>query len=1043
MINSDNNQPIQFTEILDRISDAFVALDKNWRYTYVNKKAGEIFGRDPEQLIGKHIWTEFPEGIGQPFHKAYETAMAEQQPISLVEYYPPYDKWFENHIYPSPEGLTIYFKDITERKKNEEAVLKIRKENEALINSTSDLLWSINIDYTLITANKAFINGLEANGGFLIKPGDNVLSEKYFPDEYVQYWKTLYNKGLSGEALLTEVFTPQENSSEFLWFELKIDPIIINNKINGIACLMRNITQRKKDEQILKENEEKYRVLSEASPDFIMQYDDQCRHTYMNKAALEISGFTAVQVIGKTHREAGYDATQSDNWEEKIKYVFNTGKTVQEQFEWEGANGRMHLDWRLSPELDINGKVISVLGVSRDITQLKNAEDELKIKENQLRLFIKYSPAALIMLDMEMKYIDVSRQFAQDYGLEINEMIGKSHYEVFPEIPEAWKKIHQQCLTGETKKRDQEIFVRADGRIEWIKWEVHPWYKTNNEIGGIIIFTELVTEFVKAKSLLEQTNKRYEVAEKQAKLGSWEFILDSKITTWSKQLFRLFGLKPAEFAPSSEEFVTLIHPDDIPIIEKSYSNALKGIVPESKMYRTNPDTVGFKYLYPTWEIEKDEAGNPVRLFGTTQDITERVLTEQKIKESEEKYRSLIKQASDGIAITDQQGNILEVNESYCKQLGYTAEELIGMTLWDIIPEKDHANQPPQIQKLLDGENLVYERKLKRKDGSVFFAEINSKMASNGNLIGFIRDITERKEKNEALGKSLQRNSAFLNTIPDLIFVINKDGYFVDFHNPQHKQTLSSSEDFLGKKLNEVLPPAVAEATLINVTAALSSSENIVHQYQLEYADGLHHFEARYAAMNNEEVFTIVRENTNEKQAELKIIESEGKYRTLVEQASDAIFIADESYNFLEVNSKACSMTGYTSEELNKLSIPKLAVIEDDDEPFKFKELKEGIAILTQRKIKAKDGTIIPVEISAQKMNNGNYLSFVRDITERKKNEEKILQLNKELEVKVKERTAELENANAGLQEVNDLFVGREARIIELKEELESLKNKRN
>lgn len=910
MNNSDNKQTIQFAEILDRISDAFVALDKNWIYTYVNKKAGELFGRNAQELVGKHIWTEFPEGVGQPFHKAYEKAMKEQEVITLVEYYPPFDMWFENQIYPSPEGLTIYFKDITEQKKTQ---------------------------------------------------------------------------------------------------------------------------------KILKENEERYRMMSEASPDYIMQYDEQCRHTYMNKAALEISGYTAEQVIGKTHIEAGYEAAQSAYWEEKIKYVFNTGKTVLEQFEWEGANGTMHLDWRLSPEIDINGNVISVIGVSRDITQIKKIEDELRIKENQLRLFIKYSPAALIMLDMDMKYIDVSRQFAEDYGLEISEMIGKSHYEFFPEIPESWKEIHQQCLAGASKKRDQELYVRADGRIEWIKWEIHPWYKTNNEIGGIIIFTELVTETVTAKSLLEKTIKRYEIAEAQAKLGSWEYIIESETITWTKQVFDFFRLTPSEIAPSLDAFAALIHPDDVPTILESYSYALKGIVPQSIVYRTHPEKVGLKYLYPTWEIEFDQGGKPVRLFGTTQDITERVLTEQMVQESEEKYRSLIEQASDGIAITDQKGNFIEVNESYCSQLGYTPEELEGMTLWDIIPDEDHINQPPQLKKLLEGENLIYERKLKRKDGSVFFAEINSKMAANGRLIGFIRDITERKEKHEALQKSLQRNSAFLNTIPDLIIVINKDGYFVDFHNPYGKETIAKPEDFLNKKIDEVLPPAMAIETMTNIAAALSGDENIVHLYQLEYEDGLHHFEARYAAMNKEEVLTIVRENTTEKQAELKIIESEEKYRTLVEQASDAIFIADESYNFIEVNSKACSMTGYTSEELNNLSIPKLALIEDGDEPFKYKELKAGKAILTQRKIKAKDGTIIPVEISAQKMNNGNYLSFVRDITERNRSEEKILQLNRELEIKVKERTAELENANAGLQEVNDLFVGREARIIELKEELEILK----
>ena len=103
-------------EVFERITDAFVALDRHWNYTYVNSKAGQLFGRDPAGLIGRHIWTEFPEGVGQSFHITYALAMTTQWPMFVEEYYPPYQRWFENRIYPSPGGLSIYFHDVTERK---------------------------------------------------------------------------------------------------------------------------------------------------------------------------------------------------------------------------------------------------------------------------------------------------------------------------------------------------------------------------------------------------------------------------------------------------------------------------------------------------------------------------------------------------------------------------------------------------------------------------------------------------------------------------------------------------------------------------------------------------------------------------------------------------------------------------------------------------------------------------------------------------------------------------------------------------------------
>jgi diguanylate cyclase (GGDEF)-like protein/PAS domain S-box-containing protein len=115
---------LEFHQVFERITDACVALDPDWRYTWLNAKACDIFGRRAEDLIGRYIWTEFPEGVDQPFRRAYEQAMAEQRPLQIEAFYPPYNRWFENRIYPSANGLTIYFRDITERKQAEQELLQ-------------------------------------------------------------------------------------------------------------------------------------------------------------------------------------------------------------------------------------------------------------------------------------------------------------------------------------------------------------------------------------------------------------------------------------------------------------------------------------------------------------------------------------------------------------------------------------------------------------------------------------------------------------------------------------------------------------------------------------------------------------------------------------------------------------------------------------------------------------------------------------------------------------------------------------------------------
>ncbi len=135
--------------VLERVSDAVVALDTNWRYTYVNRRAAQLFNRNPEDLLGRHIWTEFPEGVGQPFHLAYEKAMATQEFIQIESYYEPWDRWFENRIYPSPDGLSIFFHEITDRKRAERAARNSAELLEAQLQVLESIARGEPIEHTL------------------------------------------------------------------------------------------------------------------------------------------------------------------------------------------------------------------------------------------------------------------------------------------------------------------------------------------------------------------------------------------------------------------------------------------------------------------------------------------------------------------------------------------------------------------------------------------------------------------------------------------------------------------------------------------------------------------------------------------------------------------------------------------------------------------------------------------------------------------------------------------------------------------------------
>lgn len=127
-LNIANAELKMLNNIIERVNDGIVALDNEWRYTYVNARAARMLQRENTQdLIGKHIWTEFPESVGQPFHQAYLKAYKTQHVIVFEEFYPQWDQWFEKRVYPSEDGLTIYFTEITKRKKAEEVLRRSQK----------------------------------------------------------------------------------------------------------------------------------------------------------------------------------------------------------------------------------------------------------------------------------------------------------------------------------------------------------------------------------------------------------------------------------------------------------------------------------------------------------------------------------------------------------------------------------------------------------------------------------------------------------------------------------------------------------------------------------------------------------------------------------------------------------------------------------------------------------------------------------------------------------------------------------------------------
>src|SRR5262249_5846771 len=138
------------------------------------------------------------------------------------------------------------------------------------------------------------------------------------------------------------------------------------------------------------------------------------------------------------------------------------------------------------------------------VAERRRAEESLRSRERLVRLCVEHAPAAVAMLDRAMRYLVTSRRWLTDFGLDGASLAGRCHYDVFPNLAEERKLIHQRCLAGAIERREEDRILRPDGTPEWARWEIVPWREDNGTIGGLILFVEFLTERKRAEEALEK-----------------------------------------------------------------------------------------------------------------------------------------------------------------------------------------------------------------------------------------------------------------------------------------------------------------------------------------------------------------------------------------------------------------------------------------------------------------------------------------------------------------------------------------------------------
>jgi len=465
-------------------------------------------------------------------------------------------------------------------------------------------------------------------------------------------------------------------------------------------------------------------------------------------------------------------------------------------------------------KLEPDGHLTSVEAKANETLERRVAERTAALRESkeQLRLFVEYAPVAIAMLDAQMHYVAVSSRWLADYNLTGQQVEGRSHYELFPEIPERWKEIHRRCLAGAVERAEEDRFERADGSTQWVRWEVRPWYSASDTVGGIIIFSEDVTE-------RKQTEDALKFLVQCGSPASGEDFFQSL----ARYLGQSLGM----------DFVCIDRLEENLLVARTVAVYFDDKFEDNVAYtlKDTPcgDVVGkriccfakdVRHLFPKDKVLQDmkaesyvgttlwsSQGKPIGLIAIigrkpladaklatsilqlaavrAAGELERRQAENALQFTMQRFYVVLSSMYSGILLVTDDGQVEFVNQALCNQFGLkdAPADLVGLGSGDMMEKIKNAYLHPdeavvRIRQIVDRGQPVKSEELAMRSGRTClrdFVPLNVQGKSYGRLwLHF--DITERKEQEEELHKFNRVLKALNNSSQAMVRAADETNY---------------------------------------------------------------------------------------------------------------------------------------------------------------------------------------------------------------------------------------------------------------------------
>jgi len=535
-----------------------------------------------------------------------------------------------------------------------------------------------------------------------------------------------------------------------------------------------------------------------------------------------------------------------------------------------------------SPIKDSGGKVTGVVLVFRDVSEEYRMREELRKSEERLDLAMSIKNEGVWDWDLitddvffDKRYYEMAGYRPGEFPSRLEEFQKRTHPKDIDYVMENARKY----LEGEIPRFSVEFrFRKKRGGWMWILGRGRIVERDEDSRPTRFVGTHTdITDRKMAEEALLRSEERMELALKGGDLGAWDWNVASGELTFDERWAEMLGYLKDEIEPDRTNWDKLVHPDDFPAVQKALQDHLKGrtesFESEHRLLHKSGEWVWI--LAKGMVIERDSEGNPLRACGTHLDITDRKKAQEELVQSAELLRATLESTNNGILVVNSEGQILATNEKFGEMWKIPSDLLIAGRDNSLLKYVKNQLVDPEeffgrVEKLYQNPEKISLDIVYFQDGRIFerySQPLYIKGEAEGRVWSF-RDITERKRAEEALKTSEEKYRTLVSSMSDIIFLLSGEDRFVDVHCKPGGALYACPEDFLGKKIDEVLPPEVINSYRETAREVRRTGETQRYEYPLKIGERDMWFTATLDLHEDgERVIADIRDVTERKKAQ--------------------------------------------------------------------------------------------------------------------------------------------------------------------------------